>query len=81
MIGQIAAALTPINGRLCVVMVLRDVTLARQAERALRESKQSSLRCSEPARNRSSFSLREDGTYVVEVNEAYERLFGSFRPP
>jgi PAS domain S-box-containing protein len=77
-IGQIAAALTQINGRLCAVMVLRDVTLARQAERALRESEAKFSTVFRTCPESISFSLREDGTYV-EVNEAYERLFGYSR--
>ena len=78
LIGQIGAALTEINGRRSVVIVLRDVTLERRAERGLRESEARFATVFRTCPESISFSLLEDGTYL-EVNEAYERLFGYAR--
>jgi len=78
LIGQISAAVTEINGRRSVLIVLRDVTLERRAERGLRESEARFATVFRTCPESISFSLLEDGTYL-EVNEAYERLFGYAR--
>jgi diguanylate cyclase (GGDEF)-like protein/PAS domain S-box-containing protein len=76
--ATISASTFVLGGRRCVLTVIRDVTEKLKAENALRESE---------ARYRTAFQTsldavainRMDNQQYVDVNNAYERLFGYTR--
>ena len=77
-IGQLSAALTEVNGERCIVMLVRDTTLERRAQRALQDSEAKFSTVFRTCPESVSFSLWDEGTYL-EVNDAYERLYGYTR--
>jgi PAS domain S-box-containing protein len=76
--GRMSAELTLLNGNECIVILLRDVTLQRRAEQELRESRAKYLTVFRTCPESLSISSVDSSAYL-EVNDAYQRLFGYHR--
>jgi len=77
-LAEMSAERIDIGGRACLVTSARDVTEQRRVQEALRNSEEKFATIFRICPESVSISTLEDGVYV-DVNQAYERVFGYLR--
>src|SRR5262249_40587708 len=77
-LAEMSAERIELGGKACLVTSARDVTEERRVQEALRNSEERFATIFRICPESISISSLEDGVYV-DVNQAYERVFGYLR--